>query len=99
MKLWNKAKSWFKEKAAQGSMLGALVLQRHSGGLFYPSAGYPLDGFLPILFRLFIVGLIFGLLFWLVDVFGCPQPLNKVLKVILTVIMVIYAISLLALFL
>ena len=42
---------------------------------------------------LVILGLIFWLVFWLVDYLGLPEPFNKVIKVIVALVMVLYLIG------
>jgi hypothetical protein len=44
---------------------------------------------------LLIVGLIFGLLWWLIDYCAIPEPFNKAARVVLAIIAVLIIISLL----
>lgn len=48
-----------------------------------------------VLFTIIIVGLVFWLLWWLVDYLALPAPFNKVARVILAVAAVFILISLL----
>ncbi len=44
-----------------------------------------LTALVQVILYLIVAGLIFGLLFWLIDYCGLPQPFNKVAKIILAV--------------
>ncbi|HEX6826438.1 MAG TPA: hypothetical protein VF077_08995 [Nitrospiraceae bacterium] len=54
-----------------------------------------MSGLLGLVLQVIIAGLILWLLWWLVDFAGLPQPFNKVIKVIIAIIGVIYLIGLL----
>jgi hypothetical protein len=57
--------------------------------------GTDLSGLVHFVIRLIVVGLIFWLIFWLVDYCAIPQPFNKIIKVVVAIVMVLYVISLL----
>jgi len=48
-----------------------------------------------ILIYIIIIGCVFGLLWWLVGYIGLPEPFNKVARVVLAVIAVLFLISIL----
>ena len=48
-----------------------------------------------ILIWLLVIGLIFGLIVWVVSVIGVPEPYAKIIRVILAVIFIIIVIILL----
>lgn len=54
-----------------------------------------LAGIVPLLIQIIVVGLVFGLLWWLISFIGLPEPFNKVVRVILAVAAVIFLISIL----
>jgi hypothetical protein len=49
-----------------------------------------------VLINLVIVGLIFWVIWWALGALGIPEPINKVIRVILILFLVIWLISLLA---
>jgi hypothetical protein len=53
------------------------------------------SGLLSVVITLVILGLIFWLVIWFVDWAGVPQPFNKVIKVIVGLIVLIYLINVL----
>lgn len=53
------------------------------------------EGVVKSVLILIVLGIIFWLLWWLVDYVGLPQPFNKVVKVILAVAAVIVIINVL----
>ncbi len=54
-----------------------------------------LSGLLPLLVELVIVGLILWLLIWFIGYVGLPEPFNKVARVIIILVGIVYLINLL----
>ena len=54
-----------------------------------------LTGAIHVVVLLIVAGLIFGLLWWLVDYCGIPEPFHKVAKVVLAVLAVFVIIGIL----
>jgi hypothetical protein len=77
--------------ALAGSTAALAVIPNNSLGL----NGGDLSGLVHFVIRLIVVGLIFWLIFWLVDYCAIPQPFNKIIKVVVAIVMVLYVISLL----
>lgn len=50
---------------------------------------------LSLLVQLVIAGLIFWLIWWFLDYVGVPEPFNKVVRVILGLVVLVYLINLL----
>lgn len=50
---------------------------------------------LTLVVTLVIVGLIFWLVIWFVDYAGVPEPFNKVIKVVVGLVVVVYLINVL----
>lgn len=48
-----------------------------------------------ILITLIVAGLIFYLLFWLIGVCGLPEPFNRVARIVLALVAVLFLINLL----
>jgi uncharacterized membrane protein YpjA len=48
-----------------------------------------------LLIEILVVGLIFGLIWWVVEYCNVPEPFNKVIRVILAVAAVLFLINLL----
>lgn len=48
-----------------------------------------------LLIQLVILGLIFWLVLWFVDYVGVPEPINKIIKVVVGLIVFIYCLNLL----
>ena len=55
----------------------------------------PLAGLVSVVIYVIVAGLIFGLLWWLIQYCGIPEPFNKVARVILMVVAVLFLIGLL----
>lgn len=53
------------------------------------------NGLLGLLVWVIVIGLIFGLLWWLIGYVALPEPFNKAARVILAVVAVVMLISLL----
>ena len=53
------------------------------------------SGLISLLVGIIVVGLIFYLLWWLIGYCGLPEPFNKVARVILAVVAVIFLINVL----
>ncbi len=54
-----------------------------------------LSGLLPLVVELVIVGLVLWLLLWFVGYVGLPEPFNKVARVVIMLVALIYLINLL----
>ncbi len=54
-----------------------------------------LSGLVPLLIQLVIAGLIFWLLMWFLGVCGLPEPFNKVAKILIALVVLIYVLNLL----
>jgi len=50
---------------------------------------------LGLIITLVIAGLLFWLVIWLVDYIGLPEPFNKVVKVVVALVAVLYIIAML----
>jgi len=53
------------------------------------------DVLLSLLVQLVIAGLIFWLIWWFIDYVKVPEPFNKVIRVILGVVVLVYLINIL----
>jgi len=51
--------------------------------------------FIGVLLNILIIGVIFGLLWWLIGYCSIPEPFNKVARVILAIVAVIFLINVL----
>jgi len=58
-------------------------------------AALSLEGLVPILIQLVVVGLVLYLLFWFIGYVGLPDPFAKIAKAIIALVGVIYLIQLL----
>lgn len=58
-------------------------------------AAFSMGGLVPLLIELVIVGLVVYLLWWLIGYIGLPAPFDKVARVIVAVIAVVYLINML----
>lgn len=58
-------------------------------------AAFSMSGLVPLLIELVIVGLVVYLLWWLIGYIGLPAPFDKVARVIVAVIAVVYLINML----
>lgn len=56
-------------------------------------AALSLGGLVPFLVELIVVGLIVWLLWWLIGYIGLPEPFNKVARVVIAVIAVLWVIN------
>jgi len=54
-----------------------------------------MNGLIPLLISLVIAGLIFWLILWFIDYVGVPEPFNKVIKVVLGLVVLLYLLSIL----
>ncbi len=61
----------------------------------FAGSGVSLDSLVSVLIYVVVAGLIFWLLWWLVGYVGLPEPFNKVARVILAVVAVVFLINLL----
>lgn len=59
------------------------------------TAALSLSGLLPLVIQIVVVAIVFWLLLWLISYVGVPEPFNKVLRVVLAVVAVLYLINLL----
>lgn len=48
-----------------------------------------------IVLRIIIIGVVAGLLWWLIDFCGTPAPFNKVAKVIVAIVAVVFLVNML----
>jgi heme A synthase len=48
-----------------------------------------------LLLALIILGLVFWLVIWLVDWIGIPEPVNKIIKAVVGIVLVLYLLSIL----
>lgn len=55
----------------------------------------PLGALAMVVVYVIIGGLVFGLLLWLINYCGIPEPFNKVAKIVLAVVAVIFLIAVL----
>jgi len=55
----------------------------------------PLNGMVQLVITLIVAGLIFWLLWWLIQYCGIPEPFNKVARVILAILAVLVIIGVL----
>lgn len=55
----------------------------------------PASGLLNMLITLVIAGLIFWLIWWFLDYIGIPEPFNKVIRVIIGLVALIFLINIL----
>lgn len=53
------------------------------------------SGLLSLLITLIVVGLVFWLIWWFLDYIGLPEPFNKVAKVILGLVALVFLINVL----
>ena len=58
-------------------------------------AALSLGGLMPLLIEISIAGLIFYLLWWFIGYVGIPEPFNKVARVVIALVALIYLINLL----
>ena len=58
-------------------------------------AALSLGGLMPLLIEIIIAGLIFYLLWWFIGYVGIPEPFNKVARVVIALVALIYLINLL----
>lgn len=58
-------------------------------------AAISMGGIVPLLIELIVVGLVAYLLWWLIGYIGLPAPFDKVARVIVAVVVVIWLINLL----
>lgn len=56
-------------------------------------AALSLGGLVPLLIELIVVGLIVWLLLWLIGYVGLPEPFNKVARVVIAVVAVLWVIN------
>ncbi len=55
----------------------------------------PLGGLVMLVVYVIVAGLVFGLLWWLIGYCGLPEPFNKVARVLIAVVAVLFLIFLL----
>jgi heme A synthase len=55
----------------------------------------PLSGLLSLLVTLVVAALIFWLIWWFIDYVGVPEPFNKVIRVVIGLVALIFLINLL----
>lgn len=60
---------------------------------------FAVESLIALVIYLIVIGLIFGLLWWLVDYCQLPEPFNKVVRVVLAILAVLIVISVLLSFL
>lgn len=54
-----------------------------------------LSGMVMILVWIIVAGLIFGLLWWLIGYCGLPEPFNKLARIVLAIVAVLFLIGIL----
>lgn len=58
-------------------------------------AALTLGGLVPLLIELIVIGLICGLLWWLVGFIALPEPFNRVARILIAVVAVVLVINML----
>ena len=55
-----------------------------------------MNGLIGLLITLVVMGLVFYLVIWFIDWVGLPDPFNKVIKVVVGLVVLLYLLSVLA---
>jgi hypothetical protein len=55
-----------------------------------------MNGLIGLLITLIVMGLVFYLVIWFVDYIGLPEPFNKVIKVVVGLVVLLYLLGVLA---
>lgn len=74
------------------AILGVLFIEPNADTAF---AALSVSGLLPLLLDIIILAVVCWLLWWLIGYIGIPEPFNKVLRVIVAVVAVIWLINVL----
>lgn len=58
-------------------------------------AALSISGLLPLLIEVIIVAVVCWLIWWLIGYIGLPQPFDRVLRIIVAIVAVVYLVNLL----